>query len=141
EPLPIAPHNRKYEAPYFIEYLRQQLEARYGDKLYTSGLKIYSTIDYSLQQAAEDAVRNGITLIEKRVQPEVQAALVAIDPLDGSIKAMVGGTDFWETQFNRATLALRQPGSAFNLFVYATAIESGMSTDDEILDEPVVYPG
>src|SRR5208283_4457259 len=101
EPLPLAPHHRKYEAPYFIEVLRQQLEARYGDKLYTSGLKIYSTIDYSLQQAAEAAVRNGVKLIEKRVKPEVQAALVAIDPWDGSIKAMVGGNDFWETQFNR----------------------------------------
>ena len=141
EPLPIAPHHRKYEAPYFVETLRQQLEARYGDKLYTSGLKIYSTIDYSLQQAAEEAVKNGIALIEKRVKPTVQAALVAIDPRDGSIKAMVGGTDFWETQFNRATLAMRQPGSAFKPFVYATALEGGMSADDEILDEPVVYPG
>jgi penicillin-binding protein 1A len=141
EPLPIAPHHRKYEAPYFIEHLRQQLEARYGDKLYTSGLKIYSTIDYSLQKAAEEAVRNGIALIEKRVTPEVQAALVAIDPEDGSIKAMVGGTDFWETQFNRATLALRQPGSAFKPFVYAAAIEGGMSAEDEILDGPVAFPG
>ena len=54
---------------------------------------------------------------------------------------MVGGTDFWETQFNRATLAMRQPGSAFKPFVYATALEGGMSADDEILDEPVAYPG
>src|SRR5208337_5029837 len=141
EPLPIAPHHRKYEAPYFIETLRQQLEARYGDKLYTSGLKIYSTIDYSLQQAAEDAVRSGILLIEKRVSPEVQAALVAIDPGDGTIKALVGGTDFWETQFNRATQALRQPGSAFKPFVYTAALEAGRSTDDEILDEPMVFQG
>jgi len=141
EPLPLAPHHRKYEAPYFIEVLRQQLEARYGDKLYTSGLKIYSTIDYSLQQAAEAAVRNGVKLIEKRVKPEVQAALVAIDPWDGSIKAMVGGNDFWETQFNRATLALRQPGSAFKPFVYTAALEGGMSPEDKILDGPVVFPG
>ncbi len=141
EPLPTAPHHRKYEAPYFIELLRQQLEARYGDKLYTSGLKIYSTIDYTLQKTAEDAVRNGIALIEKRVHPAMQAALIAIDPGDGSIKALVGGTDFWETQFNRATLAMRQPGSAFKPFVYAAAIEAGKSTDDEILDEPMSFPG
>ncbi|HXW69001.1 MAG TPA: PBP1A family penicillin-binding protein [Dissulfurispiraceae bacterium] len=141
EPLPLAPHHRKYEAPYFIEVLRQQLEARYGDKLYTSGLKIYSTIDYSMQHAAEDAVRNGIKLIEKRVKPDVQAALVAIDPWDGSIKAMVGGNDFWETQFNRATLALRQPGSAFKPFVYTAALEGGMLPEDKILDGPVVFPG
>ncbi len=141
EPLPTAPHHRKYEAPYFVEIVRQQLEARYGEKLYTSGLKIYSTIDYSLQQIAEEAVRDGIALIERRVKPGVQAALIAIDPQDGSIKALVGGTDFWETQFNRATHALRQPGSAFKPFVYATALESGMSTDDQILDEPVSFPG
>ncbi|MBF0557880.1 MAG: PBP1A family penicillin-binding protein [Nitrospirae bacterium] len=141
EPLPTAPHNRKYEAPYFIEHLRQQLEARYGDKLYTSGLRIYSTIDYSLQMAAENALKYGIELVEKRVKPPVQAALVAVDLRDGTIKALVGGTDYWETQFNRATLALRQPGSAFKPFVYAAAMEDGMSTDDEILDEPLVFPG
>lgn len=141
EPLPTTPHLRKYEAPYFVEIVRQQLEARYGDKLYTSGLKIYSTVDSTLQAVAEDAVKNGIALIEKRVKPGVQAALIAIDPRDGSIKALVGGTDYWETQFNRATHALRQPGSAFKPFVYATAIESGMSADDEILDEPVSFPG
>lgn len=141
EPLPTAAHNRKYEAPYFVEHLRQQLEARYGEKLYTSGLRIYSTIDYSLQTAAEDAVKKGIGLVEKRVKPPVQAALVALDLRDGTIKALVGGTDFWETQFNRATLALRQPGSAFKPFVYAAALEKGMTTDDEILDEPVFFPG
>ncbi len=141
EPLPTAPHHRKYEAPYFVETVRQQLEARYGDKLYTSGLRIYSTIDYSLQKIAEDAVKDGIALAEKRVKPGVQAALIVIDPRDGDIKALVGGTDFWETQFNRATLALRQPGSAFKPFVYATALETGMSTDDEILDEPISFPG
>jgi penicillin-binding protein 1A len=141
ELLPTAPHRRKYEAPYFVEFLRQQLELRYGDKLYTSGLKINSTINYSLQKAAEEAVKNGIALVEKREEPGVQGALVAFDPQDGSIKALVGGTDFWETQYNRATLAQRQPGSAFKPFVYATALESGMSADDRILDAPVYFHG
>ncbi len=141
EPLPAAPHNRKYEAPYFIEFLRQQLESQYGDKIYTSGFKIYSTIDYTMQKIAEKAVQNGIKAIEKRVKPGVQAALIAMDPRTGHIKALVGGNDFWETQFNRATQALRQPGSAFKPFVYATALESGMTADDEILDEPISFPG
>jgi len=141
EPLPTASHHRKYEAPYFIEELRQQLESRFGDKLYTSGFRIYSTIDYSLQMAAESAVKNGIDLIQTRVKPGVQAALVAVDTRDGTIKALVGGTDFWETQFNRATQALRQPGSAFKPFVYTAALEAGRSTDDEILDEPMVFQG
>ncbi|MFZ5997719.1 MAG: penicillin-binding protein 1A [Nitrospirota bacterium] len=141
EPLPSAPHYRRYEAPYFVEFLRQQLEARYSDKIYTSGLRVYSTIDYTMQKIAEEAVRNGIAALERRVKPGVQAALVAVDPRTGHIKAMVGGTDFWETQFNRATQALRQPGSAFKPFVYAAAVESGMSADDEVLDEPVSFAG
>ncbi len=141
EPLPVSPNHRRYEAPYFIELLRQQLEAKYGDKIYTTGLRIHSTIDYNMQKAAEEAVLNSISAIEKRVRPGVQAALIAIDPKTGHIKAMVGGTDFWETQFNRATMALRQPGSAFKPFVFAAAIESGMSAGDEILDEPVFFRG
>jgi penicillin-binding protein 1A len=141
DPLPVRPNHRRYEAPYFIEILRQQLEAKYGEKIYTAGLKIHSTIDYNMQKAAEDAVLNGISAIEKRVRPGVQASLIAIDPRTGHIKAMVGGTDFWQTQFNRATMALRQPGSAFKPFVFAAAIENGMSAGDEILDEPVFFAG
>jgi len=141
EPLPVKPNHRRYEAPYFIELLRQQLEAKYGEKIYTAGLRIHSTIDYNMQKAAEEAVQNGISAIKKRVGPGVQAALIAIDPRTGHIKAMVGGTDFWETQFNRATMARRQPGSAFKPFVFAAAIENGMSAGDEILDEPVFFTG
>jgi len=141
EPLPTKPNYRRYEAPYFVEYLRQQLERRYGEQLYTSGLRVYSTLDYGMQKKAEEAVIKGIADIEKRVKKGVQAALVAIDLKEGNIKALVGGTDFWETQFNRATMALRQPGSAFKPFVYAAAIKDGMGEDDEVLDEPVNFPG
>jgi penicillin-binding protein 1A len=141
EPLPVKPFYRKYEAPYFVEVVRQNLEAKYGNAIYTSGLKVYSTIDYTMQKIAEEAVANGINNIEKRVKKGIQAALIAIDPRNGHIKAMVGGTDFWETQFNRATMALRQPGSAFKPFVYVAALENGMSENDEVLDEPVSFPG
>lgn len=141
EPLPTSPYFRKYEAPYFVELLRQQLEARYGDRIYTSGLKIYSTIDFAMQKIAEEAVSNGIKAIEKRVRHGVQVALVAIDPRNGHIKAMVGGNDFWETQFNRATQALRQPGSAFKPFIYLAALEDGRSIEYEILDEILSLPG
>ncbi|MBN2654542.1 MAG: transglycosylase domain-containing protein, partial [Nitrospirae bacterium] len=118
ESLPSTPYFRKYEAPYFVEHLRQQLELKYGEKIYTSGLKFISTIDSNMQQAAEEAVAKGIEAVEKRVKPPVQAALVAIDLHTGQIKALVGGTDFWATQFNRATMALRQPGSSFKPLVY-----------------------
>lgn len=140
EPLPVKAYFRKYEAPYFVEFLRQQIEAKYGDKIYTSGLRIQSTIDSNMQKIAEDAIKTGIRSVEKRVKPGVQAALIAIDQRNGHIKAMVGGTDFWETQFNRITMALRQPGSAFKPFVYVTAFEQGMTVEDEILDGPISLP-
>lgn len=141
EPLPTKPNFRKYEAPYFVEYLRQNLESRYGEKIYTSGFKIYSTIDYEMQKVAERAVSKGIESIEKRTSPGVQASLIAIEIRSGRIKAMVGGNDFWRSQFNRATSALRQPGSAFKPFVYATAIMNGMSSEDKILDQPISFRG
>jgi penicillin-binding protein 1A len=140
-PLPITPHFRKYDAPYFIETLRQNLEARYGSELYTSGYKIYSTIDSRMQQIAEESVKRGISSIEKRVRPGIEAALIAIDMRTGHIKAMVGGSNFWKNQFNRATQALRQPGSAFKPFVYITAIESGMTPDETINDSPISFKG
>jgi penicillin-binding protein 1A len=140
-PLPITPHFRKYDAPYFIETLRQNLESRYGSELYTSGYKIYSTIDSTMQQIAEESVKRGISSIEKGVRPGIEAALIAIDMRTGHIKAMVGGSDFWKNQFNRATQALRQPGSAFKPFVYITAIESGMVSQDRINDSPISFGG
>ncbi len=140
-PLPLNPNFRKYDAPYFIESLRQILETKYGNELYTSGYKIYAPLDSRMQQIAEEAVRSGISAIEKRVKPGVEAALLAIDIRTGHVKAMVGGSNFWKKQFNRATQALRQPGSAFKPFVYITAIENGMTSDSIINDSPVSFGG
>jgi penicillin-binding protein 1A len=139
--LPLTPHFRKYDAPYFIETLRQNLEMKYGNELYTAGYKIYSTLDFRMQQIAEESVAGGISSIENRVKPGIEAALIAIDMRTGHIKAMVGGSNFWKNQFNRATQALRQPGSAFKPFVYATAIENGMVSQDIISDSPVSFAG
>ena len=140
EELPIKPFYRKFEAPYFVEALRQELEEHYPD-LYTAGMKINSTIDFVMQKIAEEAVSNGIKSLEQRVKPGIQAALIAIDLRNGHIKALVGGNDFWETQFNRVTMAMRQPGSAFKPFVYATAIDKGMTADSKVLDGPISFPG
>jgi penicillin-binding protein 1A len=140
EPLPTKPFFRKFEAPYFVESLRQQLEDRYSD-LYTAGYKINSTIDFTMQKTAEEAVTNGIKALDQRAKRGVQAALIAIDLRDGHIKALVGGNDFWETQFNRVTMAVRQPGSAFKPFVYAAALEKGMTGESKILDGPISFPG
>jgi len=139
ELLPQKMNYRRYEAPYFVEHLRQQLENKFNDKLYTSGIRIYSTIDYSMQKVAEEAVRHGLSSVEKRSGSGIQGGLVAVDLTNGHIKAMVGGTDFWQTQFNRAIMALRQPGSAFKPFIYAVALENGMSADDNILDGPISF--
>jgi penicillin-binding protein 1A len=140
EPLPVKPHRRRYNAPYFVEFLRAELEDEYGNNLYTSGLSIETTLSMKLQQLAEDAVTRGIETMEKRVEPGVQAALVAIDIRTGGILAMVGGTDFWQTQFNRATQAHRQPGSAFKPVVYLTAFNQALTPDDIINDGEVGYP-
>ncbi len=139
EPLPQKNFPRRYNAPYLIEYLRTNLENSYNENLYTGGLRIYSTIDSHMQTIAEQAVRQGVKTIEKRSGEGVQGALVAIDLRTGHIKAMVGGTDFWQSQFNRAVSALRQPGSAFKPFVYAVAIENGMDVNDNILDGPISF--
>ncbi len=140
-PLPERPHFRKYDAPYFIETLRQQLEELYGNAIYTDGYRVYATIDSSVQGAAEDAVRSGLSAIEKRTGSGVEAALIALDFRTGDVKAMVGGSDFWNNQFNRATQALRQPGSAFKPFVFMAAIETGMTAADVVYDSPVAFAG
>jgi penicillin-binding protein 1A len=141
EPLPEKPFRRRYNAPYFVEYLRQKLEERYKDQLYSEGLKINSTLDYRMQEIAESAVEKGVQTVEKRTSPGVQAALVAIDIASGKIRAMVGGTDYWTTQFNRATQALRQPGSTFKPIVYLTAFNLGMTPEDRIMDEEITFQG
>ncbi len=141
EPLPRKPYRRKYKAPYFVEHLRQIVEEKYEEKLYSEGLKIYSTLDYRLQEIAENAVAGGIREIEKRVPAGVQAALIAVDIDTGKIRAMVGGTDFWETQFNRATQAMRQPGSAFKPIVYLAALNTGITPEDTLVDEEVTFQG
>ncbi|MCE5193952.1 MAG: penicillin-binding protein 1A [Nitrospiraceae bacterium] len=140
-PLPTVPNFRKYDAPYFIETLRQELEEKYGNDLYIAGYKIYSTVNMEMQKIAEEEVRKGLIAIEKRAKPPIEAALIAIDVRTGHVKAMVGGADFWKNQFNRTVQALRQPGSAFKPFVYITAIENGMTSSDEVEDSPITFKG
>jgi 1A family penicillin-binding protein len=123
---------------YFKEEVRKQLVQRFGwDRVYQGGLKVYTTLDLDLQKAAEAEVARGLTAIETRQAKRraavpasdgpLQAALVALDPTTGEVRAMVGGRDFDESHFNRATQARRQPGSAFKPFIYAAAIERGYS--------------
>ena len=138
---PNVPEMHK-DARYFIEYVTQLLVDRYGaDAVYKEGLRVYTTIDLDMQRMAEEALltylpeyytdANGI------VQP--QGAIVAIEPKTGYIRAMVGGrgTD----QFNRATMAERQPGSAFKPFVFVAGLENGYTPDTVIEDSPINIDG
>ncbi len=136
------------KAPYFLEYVKKSLETDLGSSLlYREGLTIYSTLSYELQKAAEDAIDNGLTALGSRMQkqqienPNPQGALVALDLKSGGILAMVGGKNFSQSSFNRATMARRQPGSAFKPIVYAVAIEKGFSQNKMILDAPIVFKG
>jgi len=131
---------------YFKDEVRRQLVERFGhEKVEQGGLKVYTTIDPYMQRAADAAVDQSIAEIEKSLpkrktpRDPLQAALIAIDPRTGAVRAMVGGRDFTASNFNRATLARRQPGSAFKPFVYAAAVEDGLGPDDLIegLDEPI----
>lgn len=130
-------------APYFVEEVRQYLERKYGTgQVHEGGLRVYTTLDVDLQKAANHAVSDGLAAYERRHKlrasaSAVQAALLAIDNASGEVKAMVGGRDFSESKFNRATQALRQVGSSFKPYVYTAAIDQGAMPDDTVLDAPV----
>jgi penicillin-binding protein 1A len=150
EPVYLNPAKKEKDvhAPYFISYVKQFLENVIGwDQLYKGGLTISTTLSFKLQLQAEQAVKSGIAALERRLLRNgmsdggTQCALVALDVKTAGIVAMVGGKDYALSPFNRATTALRQPGSAFKPIVYAMAIERGFSQNKMILDAPVVYPG
>ena len=152
-------------APYFVEWIRQQLEAKFGKKLYDQGLNVYTTLDLDMQSTAERTLERQLRAIENGQykpfkhrtyedyiartlsgessggnSPYLQGAFIAIDPRSGAIRAMVGGRDFEDSKFNRATQAMRQPGSTFKPIVYATAIENGKTASSLIDDSPVAVP-
>ncbi|MEI7904688.1 MAG: PBP1A family penicillin-binding protein [Candidatus Firestonebacteria bacterium] len=145
-------------APYFVEYVRQQIEETYGSNtIYKGGLSVHTTLDMRLQDIVQKAASKGLEDAETKIARELgipvenilsdpefkknvplQYAAVAIDPKTGYIKALIGGRDFAESEFNRAYQAMRQPGSAFKPFIYTAAIDNGFTTADVILDTPLV---
>ncbi len=168
EPLEISPPQEETGiAPYFTEWIRQYIHDRYGENvLYSGGLKVFTSLDFGLQQIAEDAVAHKIDSLRARTEQrydltnkhytevlpdtvdeygdsiraykKVQGAFVAIDNANGDVLAMVGGRSFEETKFNRAVQALRQPGSAFKPFVYTACIDNGYRPTDIVDDNPIV---
>jgi penicillin-binding protein 1A len=147
---------------YFKNHVMRVLVERFGwERLSQGGLKVYATIDAKMQAAAEEAVARGIADVEKlrafkhpkrgdpkairegRAPAYLQGALVAMDPMTGEVRAMVGGREFDESQFNRAMQSQRQAGSAFKPFVYAAALEAGYTPSTLVtgLDLPTEIPG
>ena len=157
-------------APYFVEWLRQQLDARFGRDLYEGGLRIYTTLDLDMQEAAERALQTQLDAIEAGVyssgkpplgrisyhdylesakasgedhgpfSPYLQGAIVALEASTGYIRVMVGGRDFDDSKFNRATQAVRQPGSTFKPFVYSAAVRAGHPVSEMLDDSPLNPP-
>ena len=121
------------QVPYFGEYVKEQLIDRFGaSKVFGSGFRVYTTINLRLQQLARDAVQKTLP------SPDgPQAAVVAINPTDGSVLAMVGGRNFHVSQYNLATARERQTGSAFKPMVLATALREGISPLTTYVSKPV----
>jgi penicillin-binding protein 1A len=153
------------EAPYFLEEIRKQLEPTYGSELLEQGgLTIQTTLDLRLQQAAEKIVEAHLSKYDAQfatatlqeynknlkesttnqvtistIPPRIQGALVLLDVQTGAIRAMVGGRNFGESQFNRAIQAQRQPGSSFKPFLWAAALEQNFTPSTIVDDAPLVY--
>lgn len=144
EPLKIADFDpaRESVAPYFIDYVNRVSEARASARAPTEkdvDATLVTTLDLDLQRLASQALQRQLDHLDTIYKPRgltPQAALVAIDPRTGDVLAMVGGRDYGQSQLNRATDARRQPGSVFKPFVYAAALESGMSPLRMFKDAP-----
>ncbi len=127
----LAPEPKQNSVRYFTDWALPQLEVLIDET--QRPLEVWTTLDLNMQRAADTAIRSN-------APPGAQGALVAIDR-DGAVRAMVGGTDYVSSIYNRATQAQRQPGSAFKLFVYLAALEAGHKPEDSIVDEPITIDG
>lgn len=130
EPLLVVQRALESEAPYFVDFVEQALAERYPKLTSSSSqaVDVYTTLDLHLQRLAQDAVRDGLThvdqlLARRRRKGKAEAALIAVSPRTGEILAFVGGRSYNQSQYNRAVLSRRQPGSVFKPFVYLTAFE------------------
>ncbi|MEK7857998.1 MAG: transglycosylase domain-containing protein [Elusimicrobiota bacterium] len=165
EPIPLSrPLGQDTQAPYFVEHVRKRLEQRYGyNTLWRGGLKIYTTLDLDMQKTAEAAMEKGLADFDEKAKIEwerkvkegalspegsgavevstvapvkIQGAFVLMDVKTGAVRSMVGGRD---SHFNRAVQARRQPGSTFKAFVWAAALNAGMTAASLIEDSPLAY--
>ena len=130
QPLAVVQRALEAEAPYFVDYVARMLDEEYPGLTTTTNqaVDVYTTLDLHLQRVAQDAVRGGLTKVDelltrRRRKARAEAALISLDPRTGDILAMVGGRSYNQSQYNRALVSRRQPGSVFKPFVYLTAFE------------------
>src|SRR6266852_5027229 len=141
----IPPERRRTTGQYFVDYVQQTLEAKYGpDLVLKGGLNVYTTLNPTMQLAADQSLRDGLKALQGRstqARPGEfpEGAVVTVEPQTGYVKTMVGGSDFLRSEFNRAVQAKRQPGSAFKPFIYIAALEAGFTPATRIEDAPVSY--
>jgi penicillin-binding protein 1A len=131
-PVRVSARLADQRAQYFVDWLDAQVRSQFGQP--TEDLVVETTLDLPIQAAAEQAIRGGVAL--HRAQGVLNGALVAMDG-EGRLRAYVGGADYAASQFDRATSARRQAGSAFKPFVYLTAMENGHTPQDMVVDEPI----
>lgn len=141
-----SPHESDEDSRFFTQHIKNYINSKYGKKMLQSGgLTIKTTLDPLLQKSANAAVSRGVAKWAvrrtKKASQLPQTALVALEVSTGKVRALVGGTNFLQSQFNRATQAKRQPGSAFKPFVYATAFLHGFHSSSLIDDAPLILPG
>jgi penicillin-binding protein 1A len=162
---PERPRARPMFARYFAEEVRRQLEERFGESLYTTPLRVWTTLDLEAQRAAEEELERQLRAIESgrlgrvskaqggarggkgseagegsRSTRELQGAVVALEAASGDVLAWVGGRDYAASQFDRVSRARRQAGSAWKPFVYAAALARGIALSQPIADTPLVVP-
>lgn len=123
---------------FFLDWAFEEVQ-RIAAPFAQHSLIVRTTIDMGLQQAAEEAVESGLRQYGESYKVK-QGALVMVEH-GGAVRAMVGGRDYGESQFNRATRALRQPGSSFKVYTYAAAMEKGMTPETVVVDAPITWRG
>jgi penicillin-binding protein 1B len=152
EPLQVVARSVDNEAPYFVDMVGEQVAAAFpGVTAETGRVDVFTTLDLNMQRAALDAVRNGLAnvdqlLARRKRNARAQAALIAVNPKTGEILAMVGGRSYNNSQFNRAIVARRQPGSVFKPFVFLAAFEraaeegrTDLTPASLTVDEPATF--
>lgn len=137
DPLTVVQRALEAEAPYFVDYVSQTLNDEYPGLTTADDrpVSVYTTLDLHLQRLAQDAVRAGLTKVDEQTAKQkkkgrAEAALIAIDPRTGEILAMVGGRSYNQSQYNRAVVSRRQPGSVFKPFVFLTAFEQALANGE-----------